>query len=142
MTRQNCYQCHKRVHATPMTQGAYNALRGWDCRPEPGRRGLPGHLQPGLQGRIRQLVPKAVFGTVTRKSRTSPLPGGAAHAAGAQGLGARVEALHAALYGGICKDFRREGAPESADDLMDAYLKALTAHVVEADRKRRTEEVL
>lgn len=23
------YQCHKRVHATPMTRGAYNEYRGW-----------------------------------------------------------------------------------------------------------------
>ena len=23
------YQCHKQVHATPMTRGAYNEYRGW-----------------------------------------------------------------------------------------------------------------
>lgn len=23
------YQCHKKVHAEPMTRGAYNKMRGW-----------------------------------------------------------------------------------------------------------------
>lgn len=30
MTERKLYQCHKRVHAIPMTRGDYNVLRDWE----------------------------------------------------------------------------------------------------------------
>ena len=141
------YQCHKRVHATPMTRGDYNALRGWDlpANENPADEGYLVIYNQGTEAEHISWSPKAVFDEGYTEVENQHLPEWhqrmlLEH----KELGARVEALHAALYGGICKDFP---APEKMRlkrqlDAMDAYLKALTARVVEADRKRRTEEVL
>ncbi|MGL6306877.1 crAss001_48 related protein [Aeromonas caviae] len=147
MTEPKLYQCHKRVHATPMTRGEYNALRGWEL-PANESPDDEGHLvidNLGTESEHLSWSPKAVFDEGYTEVENQHLPEWhqrmlLEH----KELGARVEALHTALYGGICKDFP---APEKMRlkrqlDAMDAYLKALTARVVAASSARRAEEVL
>ena len=143
----NHYKCVKDVHATPMTRGVYNTYRGWTM-PAGEIAEEPGYLVVYNQGTEAEHIswsPKAVFDEGYTEVENQHLPEWhqrmlLEH----KELGARVEALDAALYGGICKDFP---APEKMRlkrqlDAMDAYLKALTARVVAASRALRAEEVL
>lgn len=147
MTEPKLYQCHKRVHATPMSRGDYNATRGWvlPVDENPDDDGYLVIYNRGTEAEHVSWSPKAVFDEGYNEVENLHLPEWhqrmlLEH----KELGARFKSLHDALHGGICKDFP---APEKARlkrqlDAMDAYLKALTARVVEADRKRRAEEVL
>ncbi len=144
MTERKLYQCHKRVHAIPMTRGDYNVLRDWELptNENPADEGYLVVYNQGTEAEHISWSPKAVFDEGYTEVENQHLPEWhqrmlLEH----KELGARVEALHAALYGGICKDFP---APEKMRlkrqlDAMDAYLKALTARVVAASR---AEEVL
>lgn len=57
------YQCHKKVHATPMTLGVYNKVRGWQI-PENENPASEGYLVVYNRGTADEYVswsPKHVF---------------------------------------------------------------------------------
>lgn len=57
------YQCHKKVHASPMTRGDYNVYRGWEipADEDPGEAGYLVVYNMNTDNHYESWSPKHIF---------------------------------------------------------------------------------